>query len=99
MLTITTNWRHSGYKRMTRTVLCGFVAAVGILLLSASAQAQTVSIASTTVTPTGFIPRLDALPQITAAARTAPRVAKPFLYPMDPVTFAAAKADAERVRV
>jgi hypothetical protein len=83
---------------MTRTALCGFVAAVGILPLIASAQAQTASISASTVAPSRVIPRLDALPQITAAQRAAPRMDKPFLHPMDPLTFAAEKAEAERLR-
>lgn len=97
MLNLAAYQGYSGCKRMTRTALFGFVAAVGVLPLSASAQAQSVSISQSTVAPSEVIPSLDALPQMEAAQLAAPLL-KPFLNPVDPLTFEAEKANAERLR-
>src|SRR5262249_23510269 len=56
------------------------------------------SISESTITLSRVVPRLDALPQITAAEGAAHGVAKPFLHPVDLAMFAAEKANAKALR-
>jgi hypothetical protein len=95
------------YLRPDRTALVGAVMLAGIVSLAGSAQAQTAASAqpelsyrhtTSTVTLHGVV-NLGAAPQISAADIAAARkVTLPFRTGVDPVTFAAQKAQAAALR-
>ncbi len=96
---MTGNWNRlaCSRSRLGRTMLLGVVAAVGVMPLTATAQAQTAAPQASSEQGTGvatvpFVRRLDTTPQMTGAERH-PQPLAP-LKGVDPATFALRKARA-----
>src|SRR5262249_44632134 len=79
-----------------RAALFGAIATLILLAPIATARAQTVRIAKSTVAPSRVVPRLDALPQRVPGQQVA--TVKPLLYRVDPLTFSVLKDQAKSQR-
>jgi hypothetical protein len=94
---MTGNWNRFARSDLTRTMLSSIVAAVGVMPLTATAQAQTAAPQISSERGTGaavapFVRRLDTTPQMTRGEQHAqPRAP---LTGVDPATFALRKARA-----
>jgi hypothetical protein len=101
MLKMTANWHRFDFEcgrgGLTRTMLSSVVAAVGVMPLTATAQAQTAAPQVSSQRGTGaaaapFVRRLDTTPQMTRGEQH-PQVRAP-LTGVDPATFALRKSRA-----
>jgi hypothetical protein len=85
-------------RGLLRAALYATVAAAAILPQADLAVAQAVTITTTPVAPYRYLPSLEAVPQVPQGQRARTAVVKPYRTLVDPLTFAAQKAQAKAMR-